>query len=294
MTNNNQSSNPHTSEPKYRKKLNTEQLDVLELLYRFRFASSKQIAVYQQKQASKAVSKRLKILEDQGLISKRYDKSYKLRGRPAAYYLPPAGARTLETTTERHPDEPINIKRIYKDKDVSENFIEHCSNILDVYLELGTLFPKKDTFTYATNSKLNCEKYDFFPSPRPDAYIRINKTTKNEKHFFLDIFEVTQPYFILVRRIKKYLKYSEDGDWSETDTDFPTILIACATASVQKRLRKRIAKELQDSYEEITFATTTIEALKDMAETNGKIWLPIDEDGDDPDEPQKPVGLRDL
>jgi predicted transcriptional regulator len=76
-------------EPKYRKKLNEEQVAVLQLLWRFRFASNEQIAKYQQKPNSKAVQKRLKILEDQGLIAKRYDKSYKLQGKPAAYYLTP-------------------------------------------------------------------------------------------------------------------------------------------------------------------------------------------------------------
>jgi predicted transcriptional regulator len=84
MTDNTQlTTKPNKPEPKYRKKLNQEQIAVLQLLYRFRFASSEQIAKHQAKPNSKAIQKRLKILEDQELIAKRYDKSYKLKGKPA-------------------------------------------------------------------------------------------------------------------------------------------------------------------------------------------------------------------
>src|SRR5437667_6662229 len=86
--------------PKYRKKLNEEQVEVLQMLYRFRFASSEQIAQFQAKPGAKAIQKRLKILEDQGLIAKRYDKSYKLQGKPAAYYLTPTGARAFAANFE--------------------------------------------------------------------------------------------------------------------------------------------------------------------------------------------------
>lgn len=278
-------------QPKHRKQLNSEQVDVLELLYKFRFASCRQIATYQHKQALRPVQNRLKILEDQGLIAKRYDKTYKLRGKPAAYYLLPKGAKTLESIVPREPDEPINFKRIYREKDVSENFIEHCSNVLQTYLILKQQCLAQDSLIYATKIRLNYECYDYFPHPLPDAYIRL-ETKSDEHHFFLDIFEDTQPFFVLIRRIKGYLKYSEDGDWTEDGSDFPTILIACANTSMQKRLRKRIAKELRESYEEITFATTTLEVIK--SDESPKIWLPIDEDGYDPDEPQKPLSLLGL
>jgi hypothetical protein len=291
MTNNNQPNSQDTMPLKHRKKLNTDQINILQLLYNFRFASNKQIAQYQQKQNIRSVQNRLKILEDQELIAKHYDKSYKLKGKPAVYYLLPKGARALETNTTREPDEPINFRRIYKDKDVSEGFIAHCSNILDVYLGLRSVFPKKESLLFATKSKLNYEKYEYLPKPLPDAYIRI-ETGGDQKQFFLDIFEEAQPYFVLVRRIKRYFKYSAEGDWSDTGTDFPTILIVCANRSVQKRLRRRLPKELQDSYEEIMFATTTLSEATSIDKTHAKIWLPIDEDGDDPDEPPEPMSLK--
>src|SRR6266545_4953701 len=193
-------------EPKYRKKLNKEQVAILQLLYRFRFASSEQIAKHQEKKSNKFIQKRLKILEDQDLIAKRYDKSYKLKGKPAAYFLLPEGARTLANYGNRRPDEPVNMKRIYKEKDVSEGFIEHSKNVLDIYLALKTLYPKQGKLGYFTKSQLNYEKYDFFPTPLQDAYIHLKAST-SDRHFFLDIFEDSQPFFVLIRRIKKYLDY---------------------------------------------------------------------------------------
>lgn len=277
----------HTSkpEPKYRKKLNEEQVAVLNLLYTFRFASSEHIARYQKKPSSKHVQKRLKILEDQGFIAKRYDKSYKLKGKPAAYYVLPKGARALISLYDREENEPINIKRVYKDKDVSEGFIQHCLNLLGAYLALDALYGNE--LGFFTKSDLKYEQYEYYPQPLPDAHIRL-ETSPDQKEFFLDIFEDGQPFFVLIRRIKKYLEYAGSGEWPEEA--LPTVLIVVESKSVHKRLRKRIAKELRDSYEEVCFATTRLEYILD-ASYKGKVWFPIDNEGDDAEEPREAVGL---
>ena len=296
MTDNTLSTNTelNKSEPKYRKKLNEEQVAVLQVLWRFRFASSEQIAKCQAKPSSKAVQKRLKILEDQGLIAKRYDKSYKLQGKPAAYYLTPNGARTLALHKPRKEDEPINVKRLYKDKDAGKGFMEHCMNVLAIYLILKALYPKQAKLNYFTKAQLSYEKYDFMPSPLQDVYIRI-KTSEGERYFFLDIFEDNQPFFVQIRRIKKYLEYAGSGEWARYDEDggLPTILLVVQNKSVHKRLRKRLAKELRESYEEVCFATGRLEYILDI-ENKGRAWLAVDEGGDYPDEPITPVGLTKL
>ena len=294
MTENTQIPNPAKPEPKYRKKLNEEQVEVLQLLWRFRFASNEQIAKYQQKPNSKAVQKRLKILEDQDFIAKRYDKSYKLQGKPAAYYLTPNGARTLAIHKPRKDDEPTNIKRIYKDKEASEGFIEHCKNVLDIYLTLKALYPRQGKLNYFTKAQLSYEKYDFMPNPLQDACIRI-KTSDGDRYFFLDIFEDSQTFFVLIRRIKKYLEYAGSGEWTRYDEDgkLPTILLVVQNKSVHKRLRKRLAKELRESYEEVCFATGRLEHILNP-DYKGRVWFAVDEDGDDPDEPVRPVVLTKL
>ena len=63
--------------------------------------------------------------------------------------------------------------------------------------------------------------------------------------------------------------------------------------SIHKRLRKRLVKELRESYEELTFATTRLEHILNR-DYKGQVWFPIDEDGDEPDEPLKTVALSSI
>jgi hypothetical protein len=159
---------------------------------------------------------------------------------------------------------------------------------------LKALYPKQGKLNYFTKAQLSYEKYDFMPSPLQDVCIRI-KTSAGDRYFFLDIFEDNQPFFVLIRRIKKYLEYAGSGEWARYDEDgeLPTILLVVQNKSVHKRLRKRLAKELRESYEEVRFATGRLEYILDP-ENKGKAWLAVDEYGDDPDEPIQPVVLTKL
>jgi len=280
---------PSKPQPKYRKTLNHDQRVTLALLYKFRFSTGEQIANYSGKPHAKFVQKRLQILEDQELIAKRYDKSYKLRGKPATYYLLPAGARALARLTRRDADEPINLQTIYKDRDVSENFISHCTNIMSAYLVFRSHYG--DQLEFFTKSDLRYDHYDYYPQPLPDAYITL-ETTNGPRQFFLDIFEDTTPYFVLLRRVKKYFSYAEEGDWAIEDSPLPTILLVCESPSTQKRLRKRITKVLIESYETVNFATTIASQLLEITQVSPRIWTPVDEYGDDPDEPVVPQSLN--
>ena len=92
------------------------------------------------------------------------------------------------------------------------------------------------------------------------------------------------------------MQYAGEGDWeANNDTKLPAILIVCETNSTQKRLRRRIAKELRDSYEEVTFATTTRELLLSSSETNRMVWRVVDEDDPNLDpEDEEIVALEEI
>lgn len=240
-------------EQKHRKKLNAEQLEVLELLYKFRFGSNDLIAQYFGKKDRSFVFKRLSILLEQGLIGKRFDSSYRIQGKPAAYYLTPAGARALQE--RRKPDEDaINTKAIYKDKTVKEGFVRHCLDIFAIYNRLRA--QHGDRFKFFTKASLNYERFDYFPQPLPDAYIRL-RLGGEDKQFFLDIYYDSQPFFAAARKIKSYVDYAENGEWEETGTALPVMLAICESPSLQKRLQKRIASNTNDSWgDELIFALT--------------------------------------
>lgn len=238
------------AEQKHRKKLNAEQLEVLELLYKFRFGSNDLIAQYFGKKDRSFVFKRLSILLEQGLIGKRFDSSYRIQGKPAAYYLLPAGARILH---ERRPDRPINIKAIYKDKTVSEDFISYCLDILGLYDQLKVIYG--DGLKFITKPQL--AKYDYFEDFLPSVYVRL-KVGGSEKHFFLEYLQSSKPFFTISRRLKQYVKYADSGDWEAgTNSDFPKILLVCDESSLQRRLLKKASSILEDADDELEFYIAT-------------------------------------
>ncbi len=166
----------------------------------------------------------------------------------------------------------------------------HCSNLVTAYTNLKKLYG--DKLSFFTKSDLGYDKFDYFPHPLPDAYIRL-QTSRGERQFFLNIFEDTEPYFVLVRRTKNYVGYADSGDWAGTNTELPAILMAAAHPSVEKRLRKRLARELEDSFDdELIFATTTLPELLAGDDAKGRIWRIVEEFADNPDEPVKPRGLH--
>lgn len=222
---------------KHRRKLNAEQLEVLGLLYKFRFGTNDLFAQYFGKKDRSFVFNRLKILLQQQFIGKRFDPSYRLAGKPAAYYLTPTGARKLEEQGEE-----INIKSIYKDKTVSEQFIRHSLDIFKTYLELRE---KRAEIKFFTKAYLGAEAYDYFPKPLPDAFISLNSGSAT-KRYFLDIFDETTLPFVIKRRVRLYTDYWESGAWDDTGADFPEIIFVCSNSKQQTRVQKVIEKAFDD------------------------------------------------
>ena len=273
--------------PKYRRPLNDSQLDILRLLYKFRFSTSELAARYLGKSNVKLVQKKLRVLEDQGYIGKRYDKSYKLQGKPATYYLTPKGARLLQQLYQQfknsgNKDKPFivitgqGIKQLYKNRTVSEDFIAHCLNILNIYLKLRELYG--DCCKFFTRVELTI--YYYFPTWLPDAYFALKPSPNSKaspKRYFLDIWDGTRPFFVSVRKARNYLKYSEEGDWPPDRSAFPAVLMICDTKKNETKLRRQIVKALDESYEEVTYATTTQDTFIAANKPKDKIWWLVDD-----------------
>jgi DNA-binding PadR family transcriptional regulator len=270
---------------KYRRPLNSEQIAVLEWLYKVRFSTSRQIAITLKKSSHKAIQDKLQTLEAQNLIGKRYNKSYKLAGRAAEYYLTPAGGRWLARYIERLSNDDKKkhvtihnsiIKALYKNKTVSDSFIQHCLKVADTIQTIEAFYGNK--LLIFTASEL--APYEQFPTWRPDLYLSLKPTNTTERQrYFLDIWDDTQPFFVNVRKIRNYIKDEDEGNWYE-DTPYPYILAVCKNTKTQKKLNKQIVNAINDTYSELTFATTTIERLQNATKSSEKIWSRVDADGD--------------
>lgn len=259
---------------KYRRPLNKQQLRVLFVLYWYRFCTSKQIAVSLKRSDPKSIQNKLQILEDQELVSKRYDKSYKLAGRPAEHHITPKGARALETA---QPDttNPWATKSLYKNKTVSDEFLKHTITVTDVAQRLRALYGDKPRIL----PKSYMAKYSFYPKWTPDLHLKIPARGETPtKHYFVDVWDGSKPFFVSVRKTKNYVNFKESGDW-EADEPYPAILAICEDAYTQKKLNRQMKRILDDSWDdELVFATTTRKQLDEAMKPTEKIWRKIDPD----------------
>lgn len=245
-----------TNEPKYRKRLNNGQLTILELLLRFRFGTTELIAQALGKKNGTTIKSRLSILREQGYIGRHYEGADRLTGKHAAYYIAAKGVRSLN-----RKDEERAIKRAYKDKKASRPFIEHNLSVFDAYCRLSNQYDEALRFF----TKTDLAEYDYFPQPLPDAFLSY-KGDADTKRFFLEVFEMATPAFVLNRRIRQLLDYYESGEWEATNSDFPAILFICETPVLQNRVEKRILTALRNAEaDDLILALTNPQALNATA-----------------------------
>jgi DNA-binding PadR family transcriptional regulator len=267
------------SEVKYRRPLNDQQVIVLHSLYWYRFCTSKQLAVSLKKANHKAIQNKLQILEDQGLIGKRYDKSYKLAGRSAEYFITPKGARALERAKPNTTNTWTN-KSLYKNKTVSDDFVKHCIAIRETGIRLFDLCSEPEAHKLQRITKTYMVQFSEYPVWAPDLYLQYHPTKNTTQHYFLDIWDGTKPFFVTVRKTQNYVKFKEEGEWIE-DTPFPAILAICEDVYTQKKLNRQMKRILNDAWDdELIFATTTKQLLTGATKPTDKIWSRIDADDD--------------
>ena len=72
------------------------QIDILEALYGCRFCSCRLLADSLGIRSLSNLHEKLNVLMKHGFVDRRYDKSFRLRGMPAAYYVTPKGLRQLQ------------------------------------------------------------------------------------------------------------------------------------------------------------------------------------------------------
>lgn len=243
-------------EKKKERKLNKGQVAVLKLLYRYRFTTSELLAKAEGQKHLQVTRSRLEVLEKQGYIHRRYDNSYKLRGRFAAYCLTAKGLSYLKSIDVAKPQ---IIKMIYNDPKASEKFVDFCLAVCRTAQALKTYYGE-EVKTFTRNELVD---YDYFPQPQPDLYLPIKRD--GVRHYFVDIYDDTTPAFVMVKKIKKYAEHHDSGEWGSTDSAYPEVIIACTSDKAEQRLRKKL---LATAMGDITVYTCTINSLNSDSEAN--------------------------
>lgn len=220
--------------------ITNQQLSILLLLFRFRFLTRIQIQIILKHKHPSHINKYLKNLSDNNIIYKHYKKSYPENIRPALYCLDKKSISYLNKDGNLNS---VLIKRIYKDKNRSQRFINHSLAIADLFIETikQILESKRQLFFY---TKTDLFEYDFLIKPFPDVYLAIEGGKKTDR-YFIEAIDSDTPRFVLRNRIKKYIEYFLNNQWQiNTGYPFPKILLICQNDSLVKYLGKFIETTL--------------------------------------------------
>lgn len=252
--------------------LPTAQLDILQYLYRFRFLNSSQLQRLLTHNNIRLTNYHLKNLITHNYIGKHYSRSLGLANQPAVYYLSSGSIKVLSDS----PDfDKRALKRIYREKIRSQQFIAHSSFIAEYFLYLrGESEKTKHTLHFFTKTDLLAHPY--LIHPLPDAFFARVDGTGNTKRYFVEVVEDSSPRFALRKRIEQYCDYIDDGKFTEaTGHDFPTLLFICPGIASMIYLKKHISR----IYEETSLDQIEIFIATKEGAFAGK-WQKVDEEID--------------
>ena len=241
-------------EKKKERNLNKGQIATLKLLYQYRFITSELLAKVEGKKHLQVTRSRLATLEKQGYIGRRYDSSYKLLGKFAAYYLLPKGLQYLKSVEVA---EPQAIKMIYNDRKASGKFVDFCLQVCSTAQSLLSFYGD-EVKVFSRTELLN---YDYFPQPQPDLYMSIKR--KPVRHYFVDLYDDNTPAFVMAKKLRQYIDHCESGEWDSTDSAYPEIVIACTSPAAEQRVRKKLSPIVEGVQGSLAVYTVTEARLLD-------------------------------
>jgi hypothetical protein len=224
--------------------LPTAQIDILKYLYRFRFLTSSQLQKLLNQSNIRLTNYHLKNLITQNYIGKHYSRSIGLANQPAVYYLSSGSIKLLADS----PDyDKRALKRIYREKIRSGQFISHSSYIAEYFLYLRNESNKTNhTLHFFTKTDLLAHPY--LIHPLPDAYFARTDKVGNTKRYFVELVEDSSPRFALRKRVEQYCDYIDDGKFTEaTGHNFPNLLFICPGVASVIYLKKHIGRIYEET-----------------------------------------------
>ena len=259
--------------PDKRSILKQGQIDILEVLYKYRFGSRQLVAESLGVKVGSNLYEKLQVLIKHGLVAMRHEKHLKLQGVPAAYYLTPKGLKALQALDGHEYINEAVIKASYRDKVLSQAFINHTLSVFRCTNALKRAYPGTKVYL-----RRDMSRYSYFPSPLPDAFLSLPMDgSKQPKRFFLDIIAEATPRRALDVRLSNYCEFFEEGGWDVTGSDWPTLVLISEKGNSEKFLQRTARAVLsRNDIEELDMLTSTVQAVS-QGEANSKILTHIDE-----------------
>lgn len=234
-----------------------KQKQLLSYLYTFRFLTVSQF----QNIFHHAHPNRIKLwLTD--LLDKKFITRLKIEDDITKPYIYCLSQRAKYLLKDNEDYDVSFLNRLYKEKNLTPNFINHCLSLADTYLFFLTQKEKDTEIDFFAKHELL--GYEYFPEELPDAYIAVEEKAETNR-YFLDLFDDYTPAWALRKRVKAYLEYYENNTWQEgtENSEFPIILFVLPNERMKKHIYYFTKALLEKSfYEDITIFLTTKNKIK--------------------------------
>ncbi|QUB37202.1 replication-relaxation family protein [TM7 phylum sp. oral taxon 349] len=246
------------------------QIAILEALYECRFCSCRLLADRLGITSGSSLHEKLNVLMKHGFVDRRYDKSFRLRGMPAAYYVTPKGLRQLQLIHGRERVTDAIVKAGYRDRVVSQAFVNHTVRVCAYINQLQHRYPLLEVLL-----RREMMLYSYVPANPPDAFLLL-RVNDGIRQFFFDVVSKDMLPSTINRRIVGYMSFFDSGGWNEANSDMPKLLLLLEDTAMKRRL-ERIARAIRSRFDLDDEIEIYIAMAEDLLNGDTAIWLSIDE-----------------
>lgn len=235
-------------------KLKDRQLQILMLLYRFRFLNRTQIQkLLNHKNHTLVIHWLNELVKTKHIVS---EFKRQLGNVPTVYFLGTSGRKEL---LKRVDIKQKLLKRVYQEKKASLVFRNRCMAVADIYISLLSLTQKnKAILSFYTTVDLTDMKY--LPLPHPDAFFSIQQIIV-KKRYFIEVFDSQASEKWLYKRVQQYFNYFEENYWQDHNKNpFPEIIFVYHDLKTKGYLEKLIKRRLEE-FEDLSFALASADAI---------------------------------
>lgn len=219
------------------RKLTSNQIHTLKLLYKFRFLSPGLLAEYRGTTTWSAQNT-FNILSGYALVGKRHSKLHKIDRKPASYHLTPLALKLLR---DEYGFNELVLHARYKDRTVRQSFIENHLSIINIYLSIRKEHP--NGFKMFTKYEIHGQTK--FPEQLPDLYLQRKKShPKKPDEIVIDYIPANQQKWVTKKRVDQYLEHFESSSWPAQT--YPAVLFYVENNDIAVFINK-YASERKDS-----------------------------------------------
>ena len=221
-------------------KITKKIIEVLYLIYRFRYLTSYQLQLLSHHKNHSRIIIWLTKLRTKNYISRKEDPLTKTH----YYYLTKESKETLWNL------KGVNrrlLRRVYRDEKGKEVFVKHSLFISQIFFYFEKLTKDKIELSFYTETDLS--KFKYLLRPLPDGYISMKGAKGEIKRYFLEVIDQSTPKYAKENLIKRYSDYSEDGSWEEaTKFPFPDLFIICPNEYSLNNLNTYISEDFDGDF----------------------------------------------